>query len=139
MVKNYNFKQVDCIFGPNIITGFSDGDSISIEANEDSFTFEPANDGSGTRSATNNTSARATLRLQQTSPANAILQAIHNSDRVSGAGVLPFTLKDRSGNTLHFAETMWIARQPTSAFGKASGAREWILETDNMIFGEGGN
>lgn len=139
-VKNYNFKEVDAIFGTNILTGFAEGDdSITVEPNEALFTYEPANDGSGTRSKTNNYGAKITLKFQQTSPSNAIMQAIANSDRVSGAGILPFTLKDGSGASLHFAETAWIEEQPSASYGKASGSRDWVLRTDNMIWGEGGN
>lgn len=138
-VKSYNFKQVAVIVGPNIITGFADGESIVVEPNEDLYSYQPGNDGSGTRSANNNFSGRIRLILQQAAASNAILQAIANSDRVSGAGVLPVAIKDNSGATLHFAETAWIARQPNASYGRESGSREWILESDNIVFGEGGN
>ena len=139
MAKTYNPKKVAVICGAFQITGFADGTFVNVEMNEDQWSLQMGTDGEGTRSKSNNFSARVTITLMQSSDSNQILQAFWNSDRVSDAGVFPFLLKDNSGRTLHAAEQMWVVKQPASEFGRESGSREWVLETDNLIPFEGGN
>jgi hypothetical protein len=119
--------------------GFSDGSMVSIEFNEDQFSLQMGTDGEGTRSKSNNYSARVTISLMQTSDSNQVLQGFWNSDRLSDSGIFPFLLKDNSGRTIYAAEQMWVAKQPSAEFGREAGAREWVLETDNMVPFEGGN
>lgn len=139
-VKTYSFADVDFIWGPNKIDGFADGDSITIEADEDLWTKQTGNDGATTRSQTVNYGAKVTARLQQTSLSNAVFQASVIADRVSRAGVEPLLIKDRSSQaTLYSAETAWIAKQPQATFAGESKEREWVIDTDNLLFNEAGN
>lgn len=139
-VRTYDFSQVDVIWGPNQLNGFADGDAVVIEADEDLWSKEVGNDGATTRSKTNNYGAKVTLRFQQTAPANGILQASATADRLNNGGVQPLMIKDRSsGATLYAAETAWVSKQPNATFARESKEREWVLDTDNMVFNEAGN
>ena len=137
----YDSKQVSVTFGPILITGYADGTFISVEQNEDSFSLLVGADGDACRSKSNNRSARVTLTILQSSPANDLLSALHNEDVLSpsGDGVQPLMVKDNSGRTICAAERAWIVKPPTTEYAVESGSREWLFETDNMLHNVGGN
>lgn len=139
MAKTYNPKKVAVICGPFEIKGFSDGSMVSIAMNEDQWSLQMGTDGEGTRSKSNNHSAQITISLMQTSDSNGVLQAFWNSDRLTDGGVFPFYIKDNSGRSIWAAEQAWVKKQPDAALEREAGAREWVLETDNLIPFEGGN
>lgn len=138
-VRNYNAKKVACIVGAVMLTGFHDGDKVSVERNEDTFTFQPDTDGGGTRSRNNNTSGRFTFTLSQTSPVNAALSALAMLDETAGAGAVPILVKDAGGLSSYGCETAWCVKPPTGDFTKESGPRVWIFETEDLKWFEGGN
>lgn len=137
--KVYNASEVFITFGAILIEGKGDGTFLTIEPNEDDFTFVPNTDGSGTRSATNNRSARMTVTVAQSAEVNDLLSTAHNLDRDTPGGVTAaFLVKDNLGTSLYAAETAWITRFPTSEFAKESGTREWVFETDVLVQTIGG-
>jgi hypothetical protein len=140
MLRTFDPNQVSVIFG-GIIGGYADGTFISVEQNEDSFGLVVGTDGEGCRSRSNNRSARVTITLGQWSASNQALSAIHNADILTpgGDGILPFILKDNSGTTICSAEKAWITKPPSVSYGRDPESREWVLETDNMIWNVGGN
>ena len=138
-VKTYDFKQVQCILGANILTGFADGDAISMEYESNLFNLTVGADGEATRSKTNNRSAKVTIKLLKTSTANDILNEFYQSDLLSNGGVFPFMLKDSNGVELHAAEKMWIEKEPSAPFGVDAPQREWTLRTHFMVSNFGGN
>ena len=136
---NYDFKQISCVVGTGILTGFADGDGIVITPDSNAFNLTIGADGEGTRSKTNNESATVKVRLQKTSLANAVLNDYYQADKTSGSGVFPFLVKDILGSELHAAEQMWIEKAPEAPFGAESPVREWTLRTDKMKSIFGGN
>lgn len=139
MAKTYNPKKVAVICGGFELKGFADGTFVNIAMNEDQWSLQVGTDGEGTRSKSNNHSAQVTMSLMQTSDSNQVLQAFWNSDRVSDGGVFPLLIKDNSGRSLWAAEQAWIKKQPDAELAREAGAREWVIETDNLIPFEGGN
>jgi hypothetical protein len=137
--KTYDFKQVACILGTRQITGFAEGDSISVEYESNLFNTVIGADGEATRSKSNNRSAKVTLKLLKTSLANDILNEYYQSDVLSNGGTFPFLLKDNNGSELHAAEQMWVEKEPTAPFGQEAPVREWTLKTALMISSYGGN
>jgi len=138
-VRNYDAKKVACIVGAITLTGFHDGDKVSIERNQDTFTFTPDTDGSGTRSRNNDTSGRFTFTLSQTSPVNAALSALAQADELGGAGVVPILVKDAGGGSSYGCQTAWCVKPPAAEMGGVSGSRVWVFETDDLKWYEGGN
>ncbi len=138
-VKTYDPGQVSVVFGPNILSGFADGEQILVEANEDAFSLLMGAQGEGARTRSRDRSARVTVRLLQTSITNDVLSAILALDRLAGEGILTLMVKDNSGRSLHLAESAWVVREPASPFGDEAGAREWIFETDHMLHNIAGN
>jgi hypothetical protein len=123
------------------ITGYADGTFISIEQNEDDFSLMVGSDGDACRAKSNNRSARMTITLLQSSAANDLLSGVRALDILtpSGDGIGPFIVKDNSGRTLCAAEKAWITKPPSTTFSREVEAREWVLETDTMVWFVGGN
>jgi hypothetical protein len=124
------------------ISGFADGTFLSVENNEDAYSLQVGTDGEAPRSRTNNNSARFTITLQQGSLGNAILSGLHTADKLApgGVGCFPVLVKDLGGTSLYACEKAWIVKRPGAEFGRESGSREWIIETDNLAIAiDGGN
>lgn len=137
-VKTFAPDEVVGTFGPVLFSGYADAD-ITIEYNEDAFTFKAGLDGKGTRTKNANKSGRITVPLMQTSMANDLLSAIAQVDRKTGKGVFPLLFKDNSGRTVVAALDAWIVKIPAAGFGKEAGQRNWVFETDSLEAFIGGN
>lgn len=139
-MKTYDFKQVACVVGANLISGYAEGDdSIMIEKLSESWTMSIGADGESTRSKTNNNGARITLKLNKSSDSNDILNGFYQADKLSNGGLFPFLVKDNNGRELHLAEQCFIEKAPDPKFGSAAGEREWILLTGELTDFHGGN
>lgn len=139
MAKTYNPKKVAIICGGFEMRGLADGTFVTVALNEDQWSLQMGTDGEGTRSKSNNYSAQVTVSLMQSSDSNQVLQAFWNSDRLSDGGVFPLLIKDNSGRSLYAAEQAWIKKQPDAELSREASAREWVIETDNLVPFEGGN
>ena len=139
MAKTYNPKKVAIIAGGFGISGFAEGEFITISMDEDQWELKVGTDGEGTRAKSNNYAATVKLMLMQSSDSNAILQAFWNSDRLSDGGLFPLLVKDNSGKSLYAADQAWIQKQPEAKFAKGVESREWTIRTDNLTPFEGGN
>lgn len=127
--------------GVSIASGFADGEFVSVEYDADAFTLYVGTDGSGTRAKSNNRAAKFSVRLAQSSPMNAHFSEMHNNDvRVpNGAGVMPFLLEDKSGNTLIRAAHAWIVKPPGQSFDRVVKERVWTFQTEKADSIIGGN
>ena len=130
-VKTYDFARVVVIRGGVPVLGFADGDSINIEFPE-SYTDQVGAGGAHTRSKVNDPSATVTLRIQQTSPSNAVFEASAALDAASGAAALPLLIKDLSGTEQFFAAQSWVSQRPSKSFASESGAREWTFRCSGV-------
>lgn len=140
MLYTYDFKQVACILGGQILTGFAEGDdAIKVEYDNEEFGLTVGADGEATRSKSNNRSATVTLKFQKTSPSNDILNGFLQADRLSNGGIQPFACKDNNGREVHAAESMWIQKAPPASHGANAGTMEWVLRTSFMVSTFGGN
>lgn len=129
--QTYDFGKVAVLRGGVPIIGFADGDSISIEHPE-KFTLQVGAGGATTRSRQNNPTATVTLRLQQRSPSNVVLEAAALADEATGLGAVPLLVKDLTGAELFFAGQSWVEARPTQTFGSDSGVREWKLRCSGV-------
>ena len=141
MTHQYDPKSVIMTLGAIPISGLADGTFVTVENNEDAFALQIGADGEGTRSRTNNDSAKITLTLTQASASNDALSALHELDKAfpGGAGVVPFFLRDLLGTASFFAQSAWISKRPKAEFGIDAGTREWVIETDKLVPFDGGS
>jgi hypothetical protein len=137
----YDPAQVALIAVGVPVTGFAPGTFIVAERNEDSFNLTIGSDGEGCRTRTNNKSGRITFTLQQSSVTNVLLSAalLLDENTPAGDGILPSGVKDNTGTTLVFAELSWLVKPSNVEYSNEATTREWIIETDNLQMGVGGN
>lgn len=138
-MKTFDPKAVICTFGARQITGFAEGEMISVVRDADNYTLQMGAYGEGTRIKQNNEAGTITLRLQPSADDNAYLSSVAASDELNRDGLLPFGLKDLSGNDLVVAEQAFIQKYPDKGYGTEAGVMEWILRTDKLIPFYGGN
>jgi len=137
IARNYDFNSVILLIGGVPITGFADGDAISVDLPE-RFTTQVGAGGATTRSKRNDRTATLTIRLQQSSPSNDVLSGYAKLDDLTGKGVVPALLKDLNGRDLLAAPQAWIEQMPGPTFGAESGVREWVLRLANTELWAGG-
>lgn len=78
--------------------------------------------------------------MASTSESNAFLSEIFTIDNETGEGMLPFMMKDLSGDTIFIAEQAWVTQPPEAEYGKTVNEFEWTIETGKVTsFSVGGN
>ncbi len=130
-LREYSAADVDVIFGTRALRGKAE-DFLTISPVEDAFETQNGSDGEVTRSKTSVKSRIAEVTLQQGSPDNAYLRAIHNADKNTGGGVQPFAAIDRSGTYIGKGEQAFIITAPDESFARASGDRTWRIFIANF-------
>lgn len=121
--------------------GLADGEWLRIQPEGPAFTDTVGTDGEVTRSKTNDRRATAVLRLMSTSSTNALLSALHNSDKNTpgGIGVGAFLLRDRQGADVFSAEKAWISKEPDVSEDRTPTVREWTIRIASLVSFHGGN
>ncbi len=137
---DYSADEVDVLIAGLPITGFADGEFITIEFPE-AFTKKIGSDGDVTRSRTMDNTARVTIKLHQSSPSNDMLSTLYTADRLArnGAGVGAFLIKDNQGRSLYASPACWIAKHPDVSFDRESTEREWVIDVADIQPFTGGN
>lgn len=110
------------------VEGFSDSAMVSIVKDEAPFQYQKSMDGSISRLMKKDATYTITLSLNQTSPSNDILMAIHRVDLLTGLGKFPILIKDGSGTSFFFATNCWIENIPDLTFTSGIGSRDWVLK-----------
>lgn len=140
MVKVYNPHSLAISFGGINISGFANGEFVSVDMNEDQFNLTVGADGESVRGRVNNGSGTVTITLLHTSQSNEDLRAILEQDRrdnaadtgVEGSGIKSLQIKDLSGRTLINCASAWIRKPPVVNFDLEATTREWVFESDNL-------
>lgn len=138
-VYNYDPSQVIVMIGGNLMQGFADGDFISIEREEQSFTKVVGADGFVSRAKTSNRSGTMTLTLKQTSPSNEILSDFLAQDEANANGIFQVLIKEGTGGSRLFTATGWVQGMPTISYGKEINDREWLIDLAEIEFDIKGN
>lgn len=142
LTGSYDPAQVAVSVGGVIVTGFSDGDSITARRAEDVYLTRVGTDGGVGRSRNSNKMGEFEIRLLQTSEANDRLSALVAANDLTNDGLVTFPISvfDGSGRSLATASQCWIKTIPEAVFGKEVGERVWVFSAaDLSIFHGGGN
>lgn len=137
-VNTYDPKKVIVTFGGVPLSGFTDGTFVQIDPNTEGWTKSVGADGEVVRSFSNDNTHTVQITLQQTSASNDYLSTIHNTDKMTGNGVLPLTITDLNGTTLHFWAEAWISTDPSWGFGNDVTERQWTFHTGQQSAGNYG-
>lgn len=133
MALTYDPKGVIITFGGVPLTGFADGDFISISAATDRFTKKIGADGEVARLRGNDDTSEVSITLMATSLSNTYLSSILEIDRLTNTGQRPLQILDLSGNSLFFWALAWIKKTPDVKYSKELGERTWVFDTDQVI------
>jgi len=153
-VRTWNASNLLMLYGTTIITGLAEDTFLSIRPTEDRF-----REVKGTMLETNRIysgvrSFDISFTLKQTSPSNADLSYIANSDELANSGGLWLAIRDLSGissspslsglsqqltATTFFASYAYIVSMPEQEFGRKMSNREWKLRTTNNAFAFAGS
>lgn len=85
-----------------------------------------------------NETAQMSLILMQSSYLNALLSGIVMGDRLLASGILPSTVKDMNGLSIHNFSKSWVIDDPEAGFAAGVGTRTWIIDTDFSMGVDGG-
>lgn len=118
--------------------GLDDGTFLSIRRRNPLFEAVEGADGEVARIQNPGAMGDIVLTLLQTSTFNAVLSALAESDRASGAGIVPFLLSE--GSTVIAAGETWVEELPEVTYSKSKESREWHLAVAKFsAFHVGGN
>lgn len=128
LLATYDPQQVQILINNTPVTGFPDGDMVTITRNEDLTTEMVGTKGSVTRAINRNATATITLRLQHTSPFVKDMVELGIADAYSGVPpILNFTVYDPSSSDQIYAAQCWIKSDTDHAWGSETGVREYTL------------
>lgn len=139
ILKNYSPDFVDVIFKGITITGFAEGTFVDVEREVDTFTKKVGSLGDVARTRSLNKSGKITITLMDTHPINDILATVISSDEQDGLSYGPFTLKDRSGNSIVRATEAWCMKVPKLTKAQATGNVVYVFEAASIFIAHGGS
>jgi len=128
--------------GPLIITGFSDGDAVTVTRSQNLAAYRTGLDGTTGRATILDKSGTVEVRLLQTSSANDELSTLFNMDSIflEGNSTYPITVTDFSGRTVLAGANCWLETLPPVAFSTAAvGERVWTFRAASIQMFIGGN
>lgn len=129
--KTFSFSNVNVIFGILQLEGFADGDDVvTIELETDQFNDLAGAKGDVVRSQSNDNRCTVTVKLLQTTGSNAELTSLYNTDRLSGAGVVPMIIEDKETNETFLINNTWIQKFPTVTRGQNVNSMDWVFRGD---------
>jgi len=136
----YAAEKVIVTVGGVIISGFDDGDFITVKFSEDRYTVKSGADGEVGRAKTASRVGEIEINLSATSKANDELSALFNLAQIGGIDrPIPFGVADLSGRSVAGASKAWIKTAPDLTFGKEIGSRTWTLTAADLTISYGGN
>ena len=130
MVKTYDPRQIMMSLGSHVVSGYSDGTFLTIEAHGDGISKSVGADGEVIRSIDPDETATVTITVQYGSDTYKFAKQQYDMDRIThGDGMFPVLIKDLKGNLVFSAEEGWIDNSPSTEFGKEASDREIVIET----------
>lgn len=131
-LKTYDGKLVTVTWlGRSFGEGRTETGFVKTARNAERSTFQPNAEGSGTRSVSNNKSAKITLKFNQQSDSHKLMMRLFALPDTENVGA--FEMRDINGGLLERAVSAWPQKEPDTEYSAAAGEREWILETDELI------
>lgn len=138
-LAKYRPDQVAITVAGVPITGYADDEFVLIENMSDMFDEVVGTDGEVARSPTGDMRVKITVKLLQTSLANAVLSQLLTDDLAAINGqTFTAQVEDTLGGTLAQGADCWIRGWPKSSFKRKADMREWeIMIATGERFEEG--
>jgi hypothetical protein len=131
--RTYDPQQVIITVGGVIVSGFGDGDFITVSYDEERYNSKAGADGEVARAKNANRMGTFEMTLSATSAANAELSALFNLEMLGGFDVvLPVAVADLSGTSGAFASKCWIKQAPEFTRGKDVADAVWQIAASDL-------
>lgn len=128
LLATYDPQAVQIQLNGENVTGFADGDMVTVSRNEDFTTEMVGTKGEVTRAVNRNSTATITLRLQHTSPFVKRMIELGIADNFLGIPpILDFRVIDPSSSDAIVAAQVWIKSDTDHGWGNETGTREYTL------------
>lgn len=122
--KQYDPTKVTVTVGGVAMSGFADGEMITVEFSNDFRAKHIGTDGQGRHVKMADRSGVITIRLSDYSPSNAVLTAVDVTDVP-----VPITVTDKTSEAdLFFAESCMLQKMPNMVKGKDASENEWPFQ-----------
>jgi hypothetical protein len=123
----YDPAKVIVTIADRIVSGFADGDFLSVVMDDDIYTKIKGADGEVSRTRNASQSGVIELTLMASSPSNGDLSGLIGAPDTFTIGVT-----DLSGNTVVLAHRCWVKKAPDLAFGKEIGDTVWTFDSASI-------
>lgn len=138
--KRHNPAEIIFTWASLNFKGFAVESFVALERTADATSSSVGAGGEVTVEKINDKRKKVTLRLTRTSPDNAVLSTIFQTQETTGdIFIAPMTIKDGLGSDLHVAPEAWIMREPDPEYTAESGISEWVFEAASMKSFHGGS
>jgi hypothetical protein len=136
----YAAEKVIISIGGVTVSGFTDGDFVTVKYDESRYTKKAGADGEVGRSKNASRAGSVEIGLSGTSAANDELSALFNLAQIGGIDPpIPVSVADLSGRSLASCSNAWIKDTPDLVFGKDITDRTWVLDAADLVINIGGN
>jgi len=136
-MKTFDLTRVLIAVDGVDITGFQEGDAMTMAFDNDFWNKVVGADGEVARSARNDRTGKLTFNLLYSSKANAHFQSIL-ARAATLEDVVGITVVDLQGGAEIESPQSWIVKAPDVTFGSDMGTLEWIFDTGQMSVEYGG-
>lgn len=131
----YNSEQVKIILGLiPISSGRGKDDFVTIEKNEDDITEFASADGDGAIAISHNNFWTVTIKLMETSAANAVFSGVYAAGKLLPQGIVitPLTVIDALSNgNLFVTDKAYMKKFASKTYGREVGETEWVFGSFN--------
>lgn len=130
-LKTYNSSLLTISWlDRTIAEGRAESDFLKIVRNSERSTFQKNAEGGGTRSISNDKSAKIFIKLTQASDSNRLMEQLFALPDTDNVGV--FEARDINGNLVYRAARAYPQKEPDRSYSVTAGEREWVLECDEL-------
>jgi hypothetical protein len=131
--RTYDPQTVVITVGNVIVSGFTDGDFVTVSYDEERYNVKAGADGEVARAKNANRMGTFEITLSATSAANAELSSIFNLEMLGGADVVvPVSVQDLSGTSQAFASKCWLKQAPEFTRGKEVADSVWTISAADL-------
>ena len=125
----YNFNQVSVALGNHIVSGYGEGDVITIAPSGEGTTKRVGADGEVVRSISTDKTNTVTFTLLKGSQTSVYLNNQFEMDQRTGDGMFPILIKDNKGGTKFSSSHAWVSQKAEVTIGATAGDTAWTLHT----------
>lgn len=133
-MNEYGSKSVSVVVNGTPITGFMDGEFITVTPSVDPAALHVGADGAATKVINADESGTIVLRLKQTSLSNAVLSALRATK-----ATFVVIVKDTKGTSIHSGAKAFISGATAVSYGQEITGREWTISVGTLVDFSGGN